>query len=218
MKPTCDYIIDIMFVVDSSGSLRGYFEAEKYFIKSIAEQFDISRNNSRVSFVRFSHIVKTEIHFTDFTDMHKFHEAVDDIFYDGGLTRIDLGLRNAEIEFKKPQNIASLNNPKVSKYLVLLTDGRQNAEDPNPAIVAQRIRNMGVKIIVIGVGREIDVDQMKEIADGGGIWHESKSFDDLINLHNIKLIKSLTCHGLKRVVADPDHEDEEDHHSGPGEK
>ena len=192
--PTCSNIVEIMFVVDSSGSLRGYFDAEKYFVKSLAESFDISEGNSRVGFVRFSHIVQTEIGLTNFTDMHKFHDAVNNIFYDGGLTRIDLGLRNAEIEFNKPQNKARLDDANASQIVMLITDGRQGEDDPNPAIIARRMRSQGIKLVVIGVGKIIDEVQMQELAGAGNVWHKTISFDDLINVHNIEKLKEIICH------------------------
>lgn len=131
--------------------------------------------------------------------MHVFQDAVDGIFYDGGLTRIDRGLKNAEELFIAPSNIDRLISKNVKKVLVLLTDGRQLDTDPNPAIIAKRLREVGVEIVVLGISDSVDRAQMQEIAGPGVPWYEQKTFDDLINIHNIDRIKAVTCLGHEKV-------------------
>lgn len=142
--------------------------------------------------------------------MHELRDAVDEVFYDGGLTRIDLGLRNAEVELRHISQ-ERMDDPSIRQMVVLLTDGRQEDRDPNPAIVAKKIRDLGVDIVVIGVGKTTDVGQMKEIAGPGVKVYPHETFDELINEHNIRKLMKVVCRGNEKEASGEGDGDDHDH-------
>ena len=87
----------------------------------------------------------------DHNDIVTFEHAVDAIPLMGFQTRIDRALRLAQNELFAVQNGG---RPDVKKLLILLTDGTQTkaegAEDPGD--IAEELVEMGLSIIVIGIG------------------------------------------------------------------
>jgi len=188
---SCKHRVDIVFIIDSSGSLKGYFDAEKYFIVSIAEAFNLADGFSKTSIVRFSSTAEIEIHFTDFQDIEDFEDAVEGIPYDGGLTRIDLGMLEAEKEMMEEYNRGRLLDTDVLKFVVLITDGKQNSTEP--VKIAERLRRQGIKVIVLGVGSVVNEDDLQAIAGPNNKWWGYHNFEELIRPSAVNNMKVETC-------------------------
>lgn len=147
--------------------------------------------HSLVSVVRFSHTASTEINFNDYHDIWDFEQATKRIYYDGGRTRIDLGLLEAEREMMKDSHQARMSDSKVLKFVVVITDGQQKSEEP--ALIADRLRDQGIKVVVIGVGADVSKKDMQGIAGEGNKWYSYHNFDELIDPRTIRLLKNVTC-------------------------
>lgn len=191
-KPSCKAVVDVGFILDSSGSLRNEYDKEKNFLKAIAGTFGISQTGSRAGVVTFSYYTEHSIKLNDHTDLSSFNSAVDKIPLMGSTTRIDKALRLSQSEMFTLANGARAGIPKI---LILLTDGSQtqDAGAEEPGDIADELRKDGINLLVIGIGKGVNVTELDHMAGGDGKAFTAASFDELIGIDFLKKIKSTSC-------------------------
>ena len=191
-KPKCQVVIDVGFILDSSGSLRNNYEQEKEFLKSLAKTFGVSSNGSRAGVVTFSYFSEHSIKLSDHSDIASFNRAVDKIPLMGSTTRIDKALRLAQKELFSLSNGGRAGVPKL---LILLTDGTQTqdagAEDPGD--IAEELRADGINILVIGIGRGINETELTHIAGEEKSVYSAASFESLAENDFLESVRTRSC-------------------------
>ena len=194
--------MDIGFVLDSSGSLREQYPQIKSFIKRFASSLDISRDGVRVGVVTFSFYATLSIKFNDFTDVAIFREAVEEIPLIGSTTRIDRALKVVNEDLFNESNGA---RKDVTKMLILLTDGSQTkgSDAVDPGKIAKVLRQRDIHIVSVGIGDEVDVDELTHITGDEDRVYTVADFDELITGRFIRKIVSKSCEtGNLKVVID----------------
>lgn len=193
--------MDIGFVLDSSGSLREQYPQIKSFIKRFASSLDISRDGVRVGVVTFSFYATLSIKFNDFTDVAIFREAVEEIPLIGSTTRIDRALKVVNEDLFNESNGA---RKDVTKMLILLTDGSQTkgSDAVDPGKIAKVLRQRDIHIVSVGIGDEVDVDELTHITGDEDRVYTVADFDELITGRFIRKIVSKSCEtgNLKAVI------------------
>lgn len=178
--------------MDSSGSVGAHWSDEKTFVNKIADSIDMSVNGGHAAVTVFSNSAQLKIKFDDFytysdppnPPINSFEEAVDGLSFIGSGTRIDKALEVAYEEMFQETNGMRLD---ATKYLVLITDGRQNGV--NYAEWANKFVNANIRVIVIGVGNVNENDLLDLVAVDSDL-HLAKNFDELLNstfIQNINL-------------------------------
>ena len=193
VEPVCKATVDIGFILDSSGSLRADYSREKDFLKTLAATFGIGPSASRSGVVTFSYLAEHSIKMNDHDNLSDFNDAVDAIPLMGSQTRIDTALRLAQKELFTLANGA---RPGIPKILILLTDGSQTkslgAEDPGD--IADEIRATGIKIMVVGIGKNVNESELLDLAGGekNNLFNPA-SFDELVSGDFVTNIQDRTC-------------------------
>lgn len=188
----CNGLVDVGFIVDSSGSLRNEYFKEKDFVKSLSRALQIGPAKSQVGVVLFSHNAELKIKLSDHTDIDSFDKAVDDLPLLGSTTRIDLALKVAYDQMFAESNGARRNVPKV---LVLLTDGEQTqaSDAVSPVLAAAPFHEADIKVIVIGVGSGVKPAQLEGVAKSRKDLYLAENFDALISDGFVKNITKSSC-------------------------
>ena len=189
-------------MLDSSGSLREQYPQIKSFIKRFASSLDISRDGVRVGVVTFSFYATLSIKFNDFTDVAIFREAVEEIPLIGSTTRIDRALKVVNEDLF---NESSGARKDVTKMLILLTDGSQTkgSDAVDPGKIAKVLRQRDIHIVSVGIGDEVDVDELTHITGDEDRVYTVADFDELITGRFIRKIVSKSCEtGNLKVVID----------------
>ena len=184
--------MDVGFVLDSSGSLKNDYDKEKDFLKALAATFGVSDDGARAGVVTFSYYTENSIKLNDHTKLSTFNDAVDNIALMGSTTRIDKALRMVQ---KDMFTIANGARPGVNKVLIVLTDGSQTkdagAEDPGD--VAKELRDSGIRVISIGIGKGVNPTELARIAgDQSGVFSAS-SFDELVSAEFLDKVNDAGC-------------------------
>ena len=192
MDPVCKTKVDVGFILDSSGSLRNEYSKEKDFLNALAATFGVSADGSRAGVVTFSYNSEHSIKLSDYSDIMSFTKAVQSIPLMGSTTRIDKALRLTQ---KELFSLGSGARPGIPKLLILLTDGSQtkDAGAENPADIAQEIRNSGIRMLVIGIGRGINATELSAIAGGDQNTYNAASFDELIGGDFVNNVVQESC-------------------------
>ncbi|MCP4805802.1 MAG: VWA domain-containing protein, partial [Proteobacteria bacterium] len=152
---------DVVFVVDTSGSMSGEKLADaKLAAATLVGQLE---PGDSVSLVGFSTRATT---FQAPTTIHHVGSTLDGLTYldAGGDTNMSDGLWNG---------ISNLNAVTAhgSKRLVLLGDGHATAGSTSTstlAAVATGAQQQGITVSALGLGLDFDLDTMAAIADAGG--------------------------------------------------
>lgn len=157
--PSCD--LDVAFLIDSSGSMTpNGFDQEKDFVKKAAKELGVAPGKSRAAVIQFAVTATEKIGFKEAPALADFESAVDDIKYrtEGSATRIDNGLSKAKEVFEKVRSSDRI------KLLLLLTDGKQPIEDEKLKQLSSELRNASVRLLAVGIGSGVDVEQLQLIA------------------------------------------------------
>lgn len=149
---TCTNKLDIMLVLDGSGSISANdFRQVRDFSSRLAESFTIGDNATRIGIVQFSDNAQLELPLSG--DIAQVQAAIQQVQQIDGGTEIGAGITLAQSE------IEANGRADATPILILLTDG--SSRDPVP--VAQAAQRAGTRIIAVGVGG-YDIDQLQAIA------------------------------------------------------
>lgn len=178
----CKARVDLGFIVDGSGSVgRSNFIRCLNFIKNLVGSFVISPRNSRVGILLYSHRVIPVFSFGQYPRLRGVLRAISRIKYPGGGTKTGRAL-----SYSRRYLFARSNRRKV---LILMTDGKSYDRVRQPAAV---LRNMGVEVFALGVGRRYSMKQLIQIASN----RRHIVTADFRNLGSfVRVIKQKACKG-----------------------
>lgn len=175
---SCNTTVDLAFIIDSSGSIarRNYVKI-KAFVKYLARSFGISPTGSRAGIVLYSTTASVKAHFGKYSTVEEFNNLVDILPHERGLTYIDKALELAASQlFPRARK-------DVPKIAMLLTDGEQTDPDGtvNLRLASAPLRRQGVRLIAFGVGKNINVRELRLAVERDEDVVRVMKFDDLIN-------------------------------------
>jgi len=161
-------------------------------LKALAATFGVSDDASRAGVVTFSYYTEHSIKLNDHTDLSSFNKAVDDIALMGSTTRIDKALRLTQQEMF---SIANGGRPGVNKVLIVLTDGSQtqDAGAEDPGVVAEELRNSGIRVLAVGIGKGVNGTELARIAGDSKNVYSAASFDELISRDFLSKVNTAGC-------------------------
>ncbi len=178
--------------MDSSGSVKRNHLKEKEFVKALADTFSISKDGCRAAVITFNSKAAINVRFSDHETVADFQKAVDGLPEPTGKTRIDKALKLAKDELLLSKNGARENVPKL---LVLLTDGKQtdDADAIDPGNIATELKQSGVRLIVIGIGNEVDDKELLHMAGEKSNIYKATDFNELKSFAFVESVSKTAC-------------------------
>ncbi|KAK7009737.1 collagen alpha-4(VI) chain [Biomphalaria glabrata] len=184
----CDQPADIIFVVDTSSSIwpEDFNNHVKTFLKEIISSFNIGQGplDSRVGVLLFGNAEYLQFYLNKHKTVNDTLKAIDAIRYRGGDTYTHRAL---EYTAKWMLNPIYGARPDVAKIVIVLTDGK-SVNTKKTLAAAQVIKDKGVDIFAVGVGRGVDYKELNgmatapnqhyvfQVTDFGGLSSIKKSF------------------------------------------
>lgn len=112
----CSAVVDIAFVVDSSGSIgRTNWERIKRFLKSLVSKLDVSKSATRIAGVSYSNDPEVVMRFSNFQGTDQVNQVIDGMRWQRGFTHTDRALLLADRDlFQTSNGMRGPNVPKVS--------------------------------------------------------------------------------------------------------
>ena len=146
---------DILTVLDTSGSMA--YENKLTIAKKIIDNFAKKRKNDRMGLVIFGNIAYIASPLT--YDKKTFSEILKRIYpgIAGSSTAIYDALFLSTTLFKKSKS--------KNKIIILITDGMDNASKTPIDLVLNTLKKEHIKVYAIGLGNEVDIQALKQIAD-----------------------------------------------------
>lgn len=173
----CYQVNDLVVLIDSSGSI-GYdnYVTVKSFVEKLAAGFTVE-SKSRISIILFSTSVTTLVPLTNTLSPAEISSEILNIVYSGGSTRTDLGIDASIAQFDSSPR-------QVPRNLVVLTDGESNDRSLTISAVSTAI-TMGIRTFSVGIGTEINNQELLDIAGGHtDRVYTLSTFDELIKVLN----------------------------------
>ncbi len=139
--------IDIMLVIDLSGSMRALdFKPNRMEkAKAVVKDFIDGRTDDQIGVVIFAAETFTLCPLThDYAALRQYVDYIKFGIVDEGGTAIGMGLANAVDRLAKSK--------ARSKVAILLTDGENNRGKNQPSGGGQVAQNLGVRVYTIGIG------------------------------------------------------------------
>ena len=163
--------IDLNFVFDSSGSVgEQNFELEKNFAIDVARTFSIGPLDTQIAAIAYSGFARISFFLDSFNNLSSIIGALNAIEYFDlpGNGRPSTNTADALIRTRQeiftPSGGArdtALGYPRVT---VVVTDGRSNVNRSLTVPSAEALHDDGVTVFAVGVGRNIDMDELNSIA------------------------------------------------------
>ena len=169
--------------MDTSGSISDEnFKKQQDFVKTLASSFDPVSTKHQLGLISYSSNAQIEVSFKDNTDGEEFEKAVDHMLHAKGRTRLDKALKLASSElFTTNGGMRS----GQSKTMIIITDGRQSVADTVSLKDAVRsLKQLGVRIYAIGIGDEVDLNELQELTKSNEDIFTVNDFNDLANMAN----------------------------------
>ncbi|XP_025769421.1 collagen alpha-5(VI) chain [Puma concolor] len=187
-----DMKADIMFLVDSSGSI-GYenFGKMKTFMKNLLAKIKIGPDKTQIGVVQFSNYNQEEFQLNKYFTQKEIADAVDRMSYINSNTLTGSALTFVA-QYFTPTKGARVG---VKKFLILITDGEAQDSVREPA---KALRDSGVIIFSVGVYGANRME-LEEISGDGKLVFQVEKFDDLNAIENELIFRVCALHDCKNI-------------------
>nr|XP_058971731.1 uncharacterized protein LOC131798056 isoform X6 [Pocillopora verrucosa] len=203
--PECRKAADIAFIVDSSGSIgKTNWERTKRFLKRMVSKLDIGPSTTHVAVITYSTNPETVLRFNtlqgDRLNVAEVNNVLDGLRWQKGRTYIDKALDTAALDIFTTRRGMRSNVPKMA---FVITDGKQTKTGSYTplGLAAKPLRNMGVQMVAIGVGKRnvVDARELLEIAGQDNYVYVIESFEELQNPGQAKIFRQRVCQARLRL-------------------
>jgi receptor-type tyrosine-protein phosphatase Q len=156
--------IDLVFVMDASGSIgsTGYRQCTT-FAKDVVASFDVGSDQTRVGSVTYASGVRPDFYLNANYNGPTVQNMLANLRYTGGGTATYAGLDMAAKYFSSTAYGSRPSSEGVPRTVVVITDGVSNSRTATLA-AAQRLKDNGVSIFAIGLGRYLNMVEINGMA------------------------------------------------------
>ncbi|KAH9505735.1 Collagen alpha-4(VI) chain [Bulinus truncatus] len=195
----CRTIADVIFVVDSSGSIGPTnFKKQLSFIANIVASFNVGADDVRIGLVVFSTNAEIWFDLRKYSDLLSLQKAILNVPYEGEATYTDKGLRliSSADMFNRNKG-GRVNAPDV---VIVLTDG-QSTNPTGTLTEAMKLKSQGVKMLSVGISSYIQKSELLSMASSPEYFFEADDFDTLSSILGGFVEKTCTAsEGVKVSV------------------
>ncbi|XP_022051721.2 von Willebrand factor A domain-containing protein 2 [Acanthochromis polyacanthus] len=184
--------VDLVFALDASGGVgRDNFPTLQDFVRSISVQFDINRDVAQVGLVTYGRRATTVFNLDTHESGSAILKAVADANYMGGVASTGAALLHIQ---SNVLTVAKGARPGVNKAVVVVSDG---SGGDDAVVPAQKIRDNGVPVFVVGVG-DVQRERLMQIAGSEEQMISVPSYEDLKYFEDV--LVQMLCSEVKKPV------------------
>ena len=155
----CTSGLDIVFVLDSSGSIGGSnFITMKTFVKNVVSNFEIGDSKTRVGIIRYSSSASIILPLGAINTTTQLSNFIDNVGYSSGGTATHSALNLLPTAFSTARTDQGI--PRVA---IVFTDGRSNSPT-STAQAAKLVHATGISVYSFGIGSGVDITELNAIA------------------------------------------------------
>jgi len=196
----CKNAADIVFSVDSSGSIGGQnFEKIKNFVRDLCGSLTIGQDNTRVGMQTFSDGTYEQFNLNTHNSKALVVEAISNVQYRDGKTMTADAIRNLYQNMFTSGRGDRSDKPNIA---VVITDGASSNKDDTIKQV-QEAKSRGIHFIVVSIGSWIDIEELQGMAS---YPHENNlmQVDNVDSLTSIlSNMQSFICNNVNECESNP---------------
>ncbi|CAG5131631.1 unnamed protein product, partial [Candidula unifasciata] len=171
----CTALVDIIFVLDASGSMGSpKFKTQQTFVAKLTHHFTVGPNGALFGGLLFSTDVEKLFDLKNVTSRTDVTTSLLGAPYLGGGTNTHLALKY--IDENKMFSPASGGRSNAQDALVIVTDGDASQEAAAKA-AADALKSQGVKVFAVGIGEQVNLKQLINLASDSKNVVGSVDFD-----------------------------------------
>jgi len=196
-------VADIVFILDSSGSIRDANPSDGsydnwalalQFISNFVNEFNLGTDGTQFGLVTFSYLANNIFYLNSYTDKNQMQSAILNTPYVGSYTNTSGGIRMATYE----QYISSRGDRSWAENIaIILTDGVPNRDESFTIPDAEYLRSLGTTIYVVGITNAIDESMLQDMSSQpqqlNGQYFLADDFQALDNIR--QTLAAATCNG-----------------------
>jgi hypothetical protein len=161
---SCATKVDLMFVLDMSGSIEAAgYASEKKFVMELIDFFDIGPDASQVAMISYDTDNRVDFNFKQYRSAISMKNAIGSALYTGEGTDTDEAIDTAADLFRSANSGVRPEADGVSKVCVILTDGGSGNEEATIA-AGTRLKALNVNVFSIGLGSSLNPTELRGIA------------------------------------------------------
>ncbi|XP_060568705.1 cartilage matrix protein-like [Ruditapes philippinarum] len=189
---------DVMFVVDMSSSIWSvHFKQQLQFLADITSFFDIGK--TRVGMITFSNNSVVQFYLDQYSTQEDIRRAILSVQTLGGLTYTNLALKTTRYEMFSAEHGSRRD---VAHICMVITDG-VSRYPRQTAVEASLLHQAGIDVFAIGVGDEIDVNELHAIASKPQYVFEVNGYGALKQFEEILAVRACETPKVTTPAPDP---------------
>ena len=167
---TCEILVDICILVDSSESIRranppdlsfDNWQLVLNFINNIIDEFPIGDHGARIGVVSFSNSARLEFSLNQFDTKEQIKDAVRRIPYYNAWTNTAEALIKARTECFRP---LSGDRPQAKNIAIVITDGIPTLNAYAVGQEADALKALGVTMLAVGITNEVNAETLRTLS------------------------------------------------------
>ena len=169
--------LDIYFVMDESGSVGSFnYQLMKQFVYNTVNEFDIGADETQVGVISFSSSAQVQFYLNTYHDKSALLTAINNLPYSGGGTDTAAALNLLRQSGFTPANGGRPLTQAIPRVAVVITDGQSNSGTATAA-AAQSAHDAGITILAVGIGSNVDNNELTAIASDPSYVSTITGFD-----------------------------------------
>nr|BAK86420.1 BMSP [Mytilus galloprovincialis] len=191
----CYVPADILILLDGSDSIqdRDWTNA-KTFVKQLIKQFDVAPDAIHMGIVVYSSNIGDYVSFAPFKPKTMLEIISTSLRQPKHSTNTAKGIQYAREQFKKD------GRQGVPKILIVITDGSSDSPRDTHS-QAELAKIEGIRILALGVGKQIFKDELRQIASSPRKVYTATSYITLQGL--ISEIRNMVCQVITTTTSPP---------------
>ena len=150
--------------MDESGSVgSSNYQLMKQFVYNTVNEFDIGADETQVGVISFSSSAQVQFYLNTYHDKSALLTAINNLPYSGGGTDTAAALNLLEQSGFTSANGGRPLTQAIPRVAVVITDGQSNDASATAA-AAQSAHDAGITILAVGIGSNVDNDELTAIA------------------------------------------------------
>ena len=167
---------DIVFVLDSSGSIRDNnppgvdnWKIMLTFVNNIIDRLSVDEGDINIGLVKFANKAQVEFSLDQYHTKDAVKDAVNNIHYSGGRTNISGALWLMRENVFSPSILSSLPGDRedVPNIGIIITDGISTVDGNLTFPFAEDAKKEGIRLLVVGVTNKVDPKELAGISSSG---------------------------------------------------
>ena len=156
----CTRLLDLVFVLDLSGSVDDYYRLVVNFAGSVTRGLNIDSDLVRVGAVTYTTSEVDQFSMNTYSGSKLSIINALSFYHDGGLTNAQAAIRAAMNQFSPGRG----DRAGVRNVMIIVTDGYSNVDKDNTVTAAMTARGAGIDIYSVGVGESPNIRELNGMA------------------------------------------------------